>query len=444
MAKRFSRINFILVSILVAIGIFLSVCSFDIPFGVTDDYAGFANAITLNYDVGEGRTAVYEVTPASTEITTVTDEKMQESVLFVKEVLDMFGANYNQVGVQNKNMIRVDVEEVATTEGLMNAFSNRVELIIRGEDTAERTEYDISAARIKRCAATYQQTSATSSTYSYGVFIEFDDLGTRQYKELTEYVSNNGKTVYFYNTDGEKVGSLSDITKQVSVGQTFLADSNLTSENATREFAINIMTGAIDVNFDIKENSVSSAYLGFNSVLYIVISLLVAFVAINIFMIVRYKDLGLMSMLTSFINICLYLFFLQALPNTFFSLSLSGIFGCVVGFALTIISHVIIFEKIKREYAKGKKIPLSFKLGFKGATLNIVDICVVSILGSIVLYFIGAEIIKSFAVSLFVGALLAMFSSLIVTKTFTKWYLPLNSTKPNRLALKKETVNEEE
>ena len=60
MAKHFSRFNFILVSILLALGIFLSVCSFKMPF-YTNDYAGFAGAINLSYDVGEGQTAVYKI-----------------------------------------------------------------------------------------------------------------------------------------------------------------------------------------------------------------------------------------------------------------------------------------------------------------------------------------------------------------------------------------------
>ena len=91
MAKRFSRINFIIVSILVAIGVFLSVCSFRMPFGSTDNFAGFINAIPLGYDLGEGRTAVYECTTTSEEITTLSSEKMDETVKFVNNALKMFG-----------------------------------------------------------------------------------------------------------------------------------------------------------------------------------------------------------------------------------------------------------------------------------------------------------------------------------------------------------------
>ena len=439
MAKRFSKINFILVSILVALGIFLSVCSFKIPF-FPNDYASFAGAINLAYDLGEGQTAVFEVKPASTEVSTVTEKQLTDTVEFIRNVLYNFGGAFNQVGLQDDNFVRVQISATDTSSYLMQAMATRTEIVIRGEDTAESTEYDILANRIKNCSISYQQTSSTSSSYSFGVIIEFDDLGNRQYKKLTEYVGDNGNTIYFYNADGEKLGSLSDITRMVSTGKTFLPQESLTNETDTAMFAVNILMGSQDVELKLIENSVTSAYLGYNSVIYVAISLAIAFVLVTIFMVVRYRDLGLISMLTSLINIVMYLFLLQALPIV--TLSISGIIGCVLGFGLTVLCHIIIFEKIRSEYAQGRKIPLAFKLGFKNSLFNVVDISVIAILASLVLYFIGFDILKSFAVPVFVGGILAMFSSLIVTRVFTKWYLPLNSTKPNKLALKKGEANE--
>ncbi|MBO5885037.1 MAG: hypothetical protein J6Q51_04500 [Clostridia bacterium] len=443
MAKRISKINFIIVSILVAIGIFLSVCSFDIPFGVTSDYAGFASAISKNYDIGEAQTTVFEVTPVSEELKGVSCEKMEDTVLFVSKVLSMFGYSTNQVGVQNDNMIRTEVKVSDQSQAFMSALAQRVEIIVRAEDTAEQTEFDIKSDRINYCKVAYQPSSEDSSKYAYGVLIEFDALGSKQYKELTEYAADNGETVYFYNTAGEKLASLTGIKTYITTGQTFLENTSATTEAAILNYAAQVMMGSTDVKLTVKENSVSSAYLGFNSILYVVITMLVAFVLVNVFMVVRYRDLGLISLLTNFINAILYLFLLQALPNTFFTLSLAGVIGVILGFALTIIAQVIVFEKIRNEYAKGRRIPLSFKLGFKNATLKVVDISVIPMLVSAAVYFIGFNVIKSFAVSLFMGGLLTIFSSLVLTRIFAKWYLAINSTKPGKLALKKETKDEE-
>ena len=57
------------------------------------------------------------------------------------------------------------------------------------------------------------------------------------------------------------------------------------------------------------------------------------------------------------------------------------------------------------------------------------------------MYFLGTAAIKGFAITLLLGILLSMFTSLVVTRFFVKWYLPLNSTKAKRLHLKGEAIS---
>ncbi len=441
MAKKFSIANYVLVSILVAIGLFLSFATFKLPFYV-NDYAGFAGAISLSYDVGSGQTAVFDVAPISSDAT-ITQEDLDSTVDFVRGVLYSFGGQYNQVGIQNNTEIRVQTVESDTSSDLMEAIGTRTEIIIRGEATEEETKYDIHSDVIKRCLGTYQATSAssTSTSYSYGVYIEFNSLGKDQYKTLTDYVASNGNTVYFYTVDGEQLGSFSGITKQVTTGATFLPLSSVTTQSSANMNAVNILMGSLDVELTLKDNGVTTAYLGYNSVLYVGISLLVAFVLLSIIMVIRYRDLGLISILTGLVNIVLYLFLLQALPIV--TLSLSGIIGAVMGYCLTVLCHIVLFEKMKKEYSMGRKISLSFKLAYKGSLFTILDIMAIALIGSLALYFVGFDLLKSFAIGIFIGGLLSIFSVYCVTRLFTKWYLPLNSTKETHLAFKGEASNED-
>lgn len=440
MAKRFSIINYVLVSILVAIGLFLSFASFKIPFYV-NDYAGFAGAISLSYDLGSGQTAVFDVTSVNSD-DEVTDKQMKDTVEFVRDVLASFGGEYNQVGIENSNEIRVQTLQSTTSAALMEALGTRTQLIIRGEDTADATSYDIPASTIKRCIGTYQNSSAssTSSSYSYGVYIEFNKQGTELYKTLTDYVANNGNTIYFYTTDGNQLGSFSGITRRISAGATFLPLSSVSTQDDANIHAINILMGSIDVELTMTENGVTTAYLGYNTVNYVGIALLVAFVLVSIIMVVRYRDLGLIFLLTGLVNLVLYLFLLQALPIV--TLSLTGVIGCVLGYCLTILCHIVLFEKMNKEYAKGRKISLSFKLAYKDSLFTILDIMAISLIGSVILYFIGFDMLKSFAIGIFIGGVLSIFSVYCVTRLFTKWYLPLNNTKESHLGFKREVANE--
>lgn len=433
MAKRFSRINFVIVSILVAIGIILSVCSFKIPF-YPNDYAGFAGAISSNYDVGKGQTAVYEI--KSIEEKELTNSQKSNTIDFVREVLSAQGYSFNQVGLENDSLIRVNIANDDNSREILNALASRVEIVIRGQATADATEYDILANRISKCSATYQSTSSTKSSYSFGVYIELDDLGTKQFEKLTEYVKDNGNTIYFY-ADGEQLGSLAEISKKVTNGKTFFPNSKLTTESATKLYSVNVWAGTQDTKLAVKENSVTTAYLGYNVALFIIISLVISFVLVAIFLIVRYRDLGLLATFTNVINVIIYLFLLQALPIV--NMTLGTIIGSVLGFIFATMSQIIVLEKIRNEYKLGRRIPLAVKLGFKNSFFTILDLSCIVALISLSLYFIGYNLLSAVAIPLFIGALLSLFSTFVITRSFAKWYLPLNSTKPEHLGLKKES-----
>lgn len=448
MAKRLSISNFIIVSILVAIGIFLSLFSFNMPFGSTDKFAGFVNAIPLGYDIGEGRTVVFECSPTNEEVETLTSSEMKNTAKYVENALNMFGYSYHLVEQENGNMLRVTVVNDDNSSEILEALEDRISLVIRGKATTETTQYDISADHIKKCSFSYQQSSSDSSKYEYGVLIEFDDAGTKLYRELTKYVKDNGNTVYFYNSqeedsDSAQIGTLT-VKKEITTGQTFLANSSLSTEVEYNAYALQIYMGGVNTSFEIKENSVVSAMYGKNVNLTIKIALLISFVLVNLFMIIRYRDLGLMAFLSSLVNAVLYMFLLQTFPSTFFVLTLGGVIGIVVGFMLTILCHIVVFEKIKKEYSLGRKIPLAMKLGFKQSLFEVVDICSLGAIASVVLYFLGTTGMKSFAVTLLVGSVLAIVSSLLLTKLFTFWYLPINHTNEKHLALKKEANSNEQ
>ncbi|MBQ3494389.1 MAG: hypothetical protein IJA69_03140 [Clostridia bacterium] len=439
MSKRFARVNFIIVSILVLIGIVLSVCSFKLPY-FPNDYAGFAGAITTNYDMGEGRTATYAVSPVSEEISTLTQQKMQETVDFVRQVLSENNNGYNSVSIQNTNEIKIDIANSDLADTILQAFGSRTEIIIRGEDTDKATALDIPASRIKKVYPSYQQIS--ESEYSLGVVLEFDSLGRDMYYKLTESVGKSGNTLYFYSTDGEQLATVDEITRGVATGVTFMPNKDLKTEQSALAYAIEVYMGTQNVSFEIDENSVTSAGLGNNVITFVCIALGVVVLASFAIMIIRYRDFGLLACLSSLINLIIYLFLLQSLPIV--SLSIATIVGCSMGYILTCITNALVFENIKRQFATGKKIPLSVKMGYKNSTIKVVDVSVLVLIASVAIYFAGFEMLKGLAIGLFIGGLLSMFSTLVVTKTFAKWYLLLNSTKPKRLALKKEADLDEE
>jgi preprotein translocase subunit SecD len=129
----------------------------------------------------------------------------------------------------------------------------------------------------------------------------------------------------------------------------------------------------------------------------------------------------------------LYIFIIQSIP--FVTLNLSGVVASVIAFAVAVLSNAYVFEKIREEYAIGKKIHLSCKGGFKKALWGIVDSHAIMLLAGAFLWIFAPATLKVFGICIVVGSFLSAFSSLAMTRYFVNIYLPINSTKAKKLHL---------
>ena len=151
-----------------------------------------------------------------------------------------------------------------------------------------------------------------------------------------------------------------------------------------------------------------------------------------------YKNLGLLANLSLLIYVVIYMFFLSVLP--FVQLTLPGIAGIILGLGMAVDGNIVVFERIKDEFKSGKKIPASFKAGFKRATITVLDSNITTIIASLVLAWLGTGSIRSFAYTLLISIVISMFTTLVVTRGLINWALPFNSTNYKKYGLKKGEV----
>ena len=151
--------------------------------------------------------------------------------------------------------------------------------------------------------------------------------------------------------------------------------------------------------------------------------------------------MGVLADIALMFYIILVLFFLQALP--FVQLTLPGIAGIILGIGMAVDANIIIFERIKDEYKRGKRIPASIKGGYKRATAAILDSNITTIMVGLVLFIFGTGAIQGFASTLLISIVVSMVSSIFITRWLMKLYLPFNSTKAEKYNLyREEGVNE--
>ena len=119
-------------------------------------------------------------------------------------------------------------------------------------------------------------------------------------------------------------------------------------------------------------------------------------------------------------------------------LTLEGIAGIILSIGMAIDANIIIFERIKEEFSLGKRLNLAIKTGFKKGLPAIIDSNITTFIACIVLMIFGTGSIQGFAITLFIGVAVSMFSALVITRGLINMYYPLNMSKPQYYALNRE------
>nr|WP_271870844.1 protein translocase subunit SecD [Planctomicrobium sp.] len=189
-------------------------------------------------------------------------------------------------------------------------------------------------------------------------------------------------------------------------------DGNFTREDIDSLLGV-LSAGALDVPLDRKpvtEFSIT-ALLGEEVQRKGFTAIGLALVVVFIFTLVYYMKSGFVADVCLALNIILVLGAMSLIDATF---TLPGLAGLVLTIGMAVDANVLIFERMREEQARGSSIRMSIKNGFEKAFSTIFDANITTLLTAIVLYYIGTDQIKGFAVTLFIGILTSMFSALFI------------------------------
>lgn len=128
-----------------------------------------------------------------------------------------------------------------------------------------------------------------------------------------------------------------------------------------------------------------------------------------IFMLVYYRFSGVIADLSLILNLVLILGSMAICNATF---TLPGLAGMVLTIGMAVDTNVLIYERMREEMARGSSLKMTIFNGFDKALSAIVDSNITTLIAAVVLYMIGTDQIKGFAVSLFIGITMSMFSAL--------------------------------
>lgn len=180
-----------------------------------------------------------------------------------------------------------------------------------------------------------------------------------------------------------------------------------------RDLANVLKSGKLPAPARITQEAVVGPSLGQESINSSMISFVIAFCLVLIYMIIFYNQAGLVASVALIAN----LFFLFGVLVSFGAvLTLPGIAGIVLTMGMAVDANVIIYERIKEELRAGKGISLAVSEGYKNAMSAIIDSNVTTIITGIVLFFFGTGPVQGFATTLIIGILTSLFTSIFITR----------------------------
>ena len=231
--------------------------------------------------------------------------------------------------------------------------------------------------------------------------------GAKEWRRLTKENIERSVAIVL---DGS-VYSFPTVQTEISDGISSIT-GNFTIPEAT-DLANILKSGKLSAAAEIMNAEFVGPSLGQESISKGMISFLVAFFIVLLYMLLYYQKAGLVANVALMLNLFLIFGVLASLGAV---LTLPGIAGIVLTLGMAVDANVIIYERIREEMAQGKGIKLAIADGFKNAYSAIIDANVTTIIIAIILYLFGKGPIQGFATTLIIGVLTSMFCGIFITR----------------------------
>ncbi|MCT0216057.1 protein translocase subunit SecD [Synechococcus sp. CS-1330] len=252
----------------------------------------------------------------------------------------------------------------------------------------------------------------------WDVTLGFTKDGGDKFASLTQSIAGTGRLLGIV-LDGRSIS-------EASVGPEFKAagitggsasiTGNFTAEQA-RDLEVQLRGGSLPLPVKILEVRTVGPSLGAENIRTSLVAALTGLLLVAVFMVIVYRLAGLVAVvalsLYGLFNLAVY----ALIPVT---LSLPGIAGFILSLGMAVDANVLIFERIKEELRSGNTLIRSIDTGFALAFSSIVDGQVTTLISCIALFALGTGLVKGFAVTLGIGVLLSLFSSLTCTRTLLR------------------------
>ena len=245
------------------------------------------------------------------------------------------------------------------------------------------------------------------------VSMQMNPIGSRKWEQLTGDIAKKGNQVCIVLDN--VVYSAATAKAAIAGGQTQISGSFTLEETADLENVLR--AGKLPAKAEIVQKAVVGPSLGQEAIDNGILSSLIGLLLVSFWMVFYYGRAGWYANVALLLNLVLLF---GAMANFGFVLTLPGIAGIVLTMGTAVDANIIIYERAKEELRAGLSLDEAVKtaFGWKGAMRSIIDANVTHVLTGTILYIFGEGMIRGFAITLLIGILTSLFTSIFIARFF--------------------------
>ena len=366
-------------------------------------------------------------------IVLIKNASLDQAIEIVRRRVDELGTNEPNITKRGNDRILVELPGLKDPERIKSLLGKTANLSFqfvsqKAEETfgTEKLNYDDNPEReenvSKRIIISGEnlidaKPSMNNQTNETVVVFNLDRVGAKKFGKAT---SNNVGRQLAIILD-KKIISAPTISEAI-VGGSGQITGNFTFQSAT-DLSLLLRSGALPAPLNIIEERTVGPDLGKDSIKSGVLSLIVGFILVVLFMFYKYRLFGLIANLALITNLLLLIGILTIFQAT---LTLPGIAGIILTVGMAVDANVLIFERIKEEMVNEKNTILAFDAGYTKSKTTILDANVTTLIAAVILFFMGSGPIKGFSITLGIGILTTLFSVYFIARLFTAYYVVKN------------------
>ena len=363
------------------------------------------------------------------------NSSLDQAIEIVRRRVDETGTNEPNILKRGNNRILVELpglEDPTRIKSLLGKTANLTFQFISNNETdgfgTEKLKFDnnLDEATVSKriilngdnlIDAKPRMDAQTNETI---VSFTLDRVGAKKFGKAT--TENVGKQLAII-LDGKIISAPS--IREPIVGGSGQISGNFTFQSAT-DLALLLRSGALPAPMNIIEERSVGPDLGKDSIKAGVISLIIGFCLVVVFMIYKYRIFGFIANFALIIN----LFLLTGVLTLFgATLTLPGIAGIILTVGMAVDANVLIFERIKEEIKKENNKIIAFDSGYIKSRTAIIDANITTLIAAVILFLMGSGPVKGFSVTLGIGIVTTLFTVYFIARLLSSIYVKSSKDK---------------